>query len=262
MTGPATAGADARHLPTWLRFAHFGCGSGSLVEEPPHAASRSVRSDESSSASDRSMRAGMPKCWLLALRAESRENSSAVRRIPVLSARMRRARGRVMIVAGQPIELVDGEGRDWPGRFRTVAQLIGRAVPDAEVEHIGSTSVNGLPAKDVVDVLIGVEQDRWPAAVAALEQAGFICEGRKLGHSWLCAPSTERREVVLHVVVTDSREWTRRVTFRDLLRRSADARQRYLQIKREAAQSSADWGEYTAAKGPTVRAMLDGDAPD
>lgn len=168
--------------------------------------------------------------------------------------------GRVVAVRGQPIELVDGEGRDWPGRFRAVAQVIARAVPDAEVEHIGSTSVTGLPAKDVVDVLIGVEQYRWSDAVAALEQAGFICEGRKPGHSWLCAPSTERREVVLHVVVTGSREWNRRVTFRDLLRSSADARQRYLQIKREAAESSGDWGEYTAAKGPTVRAMLDGDA--
>lgn len=165
-----------------------------------------------------------------------------------------------MAVADQPIELVDGAGRDWPGRFLAVAEKIAGVLPDAAVEHIGSTSVEGLPAKDVVDVLIGISPDEWSDAVATLEQSGFICEGRKPGHAWLCAPMPERREVVLHVVVTGSREWNRRIEFRDLLRSNPDARAQYLKVKRAAAESWADWAEYTAAKGPTVRAMLDGGA--
>lgn len=163
-------------------------------------------------------------------------------------------------VANQPIELVDGAGRDWPGRFRAVKARISAVVPSAEIEHIGSTSVEGLPAKDVVDVLVGVSPDEWSGAVAALEQAGFICEGQRDGHVWLCAPEPGHRQAVLHVVVTGSGEWNRRLQFRDLLRRSAHARAQYLKAKQAAAESSADWGEYTAAKGPTVREMLDGDA--
>jgi dephospho-CoA kinase len=61
---------------------------------------------------------------------------------------------------------------------------------------------------------------------------------------------------VIHVVETDRRQWVRRIAFRDLLRRDADARAEYLQTKRATEAQTSDWNAYTQAKTATVHRLL------
>lgn len=122
-------------------------------------------------------------------------------------------------------------------------------LPDAEVEHIGSTSVPDLPAKDVVDVLFGVNLHQWATAMDLLSSDGFGWEGHREGHAWFSLPDKSNREIVVHLVQIQGRQWHRR----SVPRHPAE---RYLSVKRGAAASTKDWDTYTTHKVGVVAAIL------
>lgn len=128
--------------------------------------------------------------------------------------------------------------------------------PHARIEHIGSTAVPGLPGKDVVDVMLGVDRQLVDDTVVALSTGGFDVEGQRAGHGWLSWPHRCARQVVVHVVALDGSQWNDRLAFRDLLRTDPGARARYLAVKRAAAADSTGWGDYTAFKAPVVTELL------
>lgn len=156
----------------------------------------------------------------------------------------------------QPVILVPSRFAEWADRYSSVTVTIAKVLPAARVEHIGSTAIPELPAKDVVDVLVGVDAVHLQDAADALAAAGFDLEGSKPGHCWLSAPDRSRRECVVHVVVSDSSEWEARIAFRDLLRSDPGARAEYLATKVAAAAAALGWADYTAAKYPTVSRLL------
>lgn len=162
------------------------------------------------------------------------------------------------MAAGQEVLLVSRHPEEWHSRFVSLQSRIRTIVPGAAIEHIGSTAVVGMPAKDVVDLLVGVDFSMVATVAEALRDAEWDLEGFRAGHAWLSMPDRGARTAVVHVVEHGGAQWRDRVAFRDLLRRSADARQRYLRAKMEAAQESAGWGEYTAAKAATVASLLEG----
>ncbi|WP_454294878.1 dephospho-CoA kinase [Salana multivorans] len=133
-------------------------------------------------------------------------------------------------------------------------------------DHIGSTAVPGLQAKDVVDVQIGVASLEDAAALApALTAAGFPlaqAQARDVpkpsaaeaasAEQWrktLHGSADPDRPVNLHVRVTGSPGWCWALAFRDWLRADPAARQRYQDMKAEALERVADQldGHPTAA---------------
>lgn len=146
------------------------------------------------------------------------------------------------------IEIVDYD-HHWPVRFREHAERIQRALgPRARrVDHIGSTSVPGLAAKPVVDVLVQVRdpEDEF-AYVPPLLRAGYEMRVREEGHRMLRTPE---RDVHLHVCEAGS-DWAyRHLVFRDWLRLDATDRRAYEQLKRDLAQREwADTNDYALAK--------------
>lgn len=127
------------------------------------------------------------------------------------------------------VVLVDGDPELWARRFVDLHGRLRRALgPGALIEHIGSTAVPNLPAKDVVDALVGVALDEIGPAAQVLAAAGFAIEGRRDGHVWLSRRREGRRKCIVHVVEAHGRKWQRRIAFRDLLRRDPEARSRYV----------------------------------
>ncbi|MBW8482107.1 GrpB family protein [Actinomadura parmotrematis] len=121
------------------------------------------------------------------------------------------------------------------------------------VEHVGSTSVPGLPAKPIVDIAVGLSGTATEAAVeAALAPLGY----RYLGDAgddggWLYVLETRPAFRVLHLhgVRYGDQRWHDYLRFRGVLRRSAAARDAYEHLKRDlAARHAADRPGYTAAK--------------
>jgi dephospho-CoA kinase len=90
-----------------------------------------------------------------------------------------------------------------------------------------------------------------------LSSGGFDCEGHREGHAWFSLPDRRNREIVVHLVQIQGRQWHRRIAFRDILRKDIQARERYLRVKREAAAGTNDWGAYTAHKADVVAAILE-----
>ncbi|HLT85264.1 MAG TPA: GrpB family protein [Phototrophicaceae bacterium] len=157
---------------------------------------------------------------------------------------------------GQRVSLVASRHAEWAARFGELVARLEDLVPGAVVEHIGSTSVPGLPAKDVVDVLVGVAAADVEPVARRFAAAGLDLEGTRAHHCWLSLPDRTARTAVVHVVEHGGRAWDNRVSFRDLLRRDAAARQAYLRVKEDAARQTENWDDYTQAKTAVVAELL------
>jgi GrpB-like predicted nucleotidyltransferase (UPF0157 family) len=140
----------------------------------------------------------------------------------------------------------------WPERFaqerRCVTDALGGLA--RRVEHIGSTSVPGLGAKPIVDILVAVDDVDDHRIISALERAGYVLRVRETGHRMFRRPD---RSVHVHVWREGSEDVARHVLFRDWLRVSADDRDRYESAKRELARRDwDDMNDYADAKSPVV----------
>ena len=158
-----------------------------------------------------------------------------------------------------PITLADYD-LDWPAHFareaaRIRATLGGRAV---QVEHVGSTSVPGLAAKPIIDILLAVPDSADEQAyVPALEAAGYVLRAREPGwfeHRMFKGPDTD---INLHVFTVGAAEIGRMLLFRDWLRANDADRDAYLQVKRELAKQT--WRHvqhYADAKTAIVEQII------
>jgi GrpB-like predicted nucleotidyltransferase (UPF0157 family) len=155
-----------------------------------------------------------------------------------------------------PVTLVEWDPA-WPARFEHEAARIRGALGSVarRVEHIGSTSVPGLAAKPVVDILLTVnDPDAEADFLPALEAAGYVLRVREPRHRMFRTPDLG---VHVHVHADDDPECDRVLVFRDRLRTDAADRAAYERLKRElAVRDWADRQQYADAKGPLVEAII------
>jgi GrpB-like predicted nucleotidyltransferase (UPF0157 family) len=163
-----------------------------------------------------------------------------------------------------PTVVISPYSADWPQHFHVVREeLLSVFAPiGVAVEHTGSTSVPGLAAKPVIDVLLGAD------SLIAIESK--IRSLRELGYEYVSKYERElpmRRYFVkaaaavprvhLHGVEIGSSFWREHVAFRDALRADAALCAQYQALKLQLAnQFSDDKSAYTAAKGPFIQAVL------
>ena len=159
-----------------------------------------------------------------------------------------------------PIEIVPYDPA-WPLRFQQEREALRRVLGPwlvGPIQHIGSTSVPGLAAKAVIDILAVVEtlEQSKPAIleVAALGYCYFPYQS-DIKH-WFCKPSPAFRTHHLHLVPIDSPQWRGTVAFRNYLRVHADVAAEYEELKRRLAnQFRLDREAYTDAKRPFIEAI-------
>jgi GrpB-like predicted nucleotidyltransferase (UPF0157 family) len=151
---------------------------------------------------------------------------------------------------------------DWPAAFeairRRLAAILGeRAV---RIDHVGSTSVPGLDAKDVIDVQVSV---RSLADADPLADAGYRVFPAARDHVPPGAPDDERewskrffnnpegeRRANIHVREVGRANQRYALLFRDYLRTHAAAAEAYARLKRTLAQEHPDLDAYTDVKDP------------
>ena len=158
-----------------------------------------------------------------------------------------------------PIHLADYDPA-WPLLYEReatrVRDLLGGRVH--LLEHVGSTSVPGLPAKPIIDMLLVVaDSGDEPAYVPSMEAGGYavrIREPEWHEHRLFKGPDTD---INLHTFSVGSSEIERMLAFRDRLRAHDDERDRYLRTKRElAARHWVYVQDYADAKGEVVEAII------
>jgi GrpB-like predicted nucleotidyltransferase (UPF0157 family) len=148
----------------------------------------------------------------------------------------------------------------WPERFRREEAKIRTALGGAAltVEHIGSTSVPGLAAKPIVDILLVVEDSADESSyLPALERAGYALRVREPNFDEHRMLRTPEKDVHMHVYSEGSREIGRYLLLRERLREDEGDRELYVRTKRELA--SRDWpsvDHFAEAKSEVVEGIL------
>ena len=148
----------------------------------------------------------------------------------------------------------------WPLEFATEAERIERACAGLPIrlEHIGSTSIPGLSAKPVIDILAGRPGNvRGTSYVEAFKQLGYEHKGAFgiPGRNYFRRGTPRTHHV--HLVNRSSDLWSDHLLFRDYLRMHAEVAREYETLKRELAGLYLhDKERYTDAKGPFVRSIV------
>lgn len=146
----------------------------------------------------------------------------------------------------------------WPAEFNrerfALADVLGGVVE--RIEHVGSTAVAGLAAKPLIDIALGFSDDalldegRARLLAAGYEDRGDL--GEKGGVVVTRGTPAERTHI-LHLVLVQSDQWRRFLTFRDALRADPEVRDEYATLKRDLArQFPKDREAYTGGKAPFV----------
>lgn len=161
-------------------------------------------------------------------------------------------------VVNGPILLVDYDPA-WPTVYEDLAILIDGALGSDVIalHHVGSTSVPGLAAKPIIDLVLEVADSADEEAyVPALEAAGFTFAHREaeLEHRLL---KFARPNANLHIYSAGCPETVRMIAFRDHLRRDAADRALYERTKRElAARTWRIVQDYADAKTEVVAEIM------
>jgi GrpB-like predicted nucleotidyltransferase (UPF0157 family) len=126
------------------------------------------------------------------------------------------------------------------------------------VEHVGSTSVPGLAAKPVIDIVLVVADSSDEAEyVPDLEGAGYVLQFREPSwheHRFLI---DHKPDVQVHVFSVGSQEVARMLMFRDRLRTHPEDRDCYEETKRKLAAERWPYvQDYADAKSSVVEAIL------
>lgn len=126
------------------------------------------------------------------------------------------------------------------------------------IEHYGSTSVPGLVAKPLLDILVGGPEANDPEPyITALAPLGYDYAAHAGVPEHLVFGRGTGRTHLVHVVRYGGGAWHRALAFRDALRADAALRQAYAALKHELAERyGAERGHYTAAKSAFVEQVL------
>ena len=152
--------------------------------------------------------------------------------------------------------------RTWKFAFEEIKREIEGAIGDLiiGIEHVGSTSVEGLSAKPIIDIdVIIKDYSILDAVVRKLEAIGYIHEGNlgiKDREAFKYSDKPHLQQHHLYVCPQQSKELYRHITFRDFLVNNSEAVKKYSAVKEKAAQLFPDNIEkYIEYKSPCIEEL-------
>jgi GrpB-like predicted nucleotidyltransferase (UPF0157 family) len=151
---------------------------------------------------------------------------------------------------------------EWALQFEVECAMLERVIAPwlhGGVHHVGSTSVPGLAAKPIIDILAGVRD--LEASRAAFEPLATLSyawhEHRPEAHAFFKPADGAQATHHLHLTVPGSDLWRERLAFRDALRADPALVAEYAEWKLEHAEGTGPRDGYTAGKRPFVLRVLE-----
>ncbi|MBN8568109.1 MAG: GrpB family protein [Ignavibacteria bacterium] len=173
---------------------------------------------------------------------------------------------------------------DWKNKFEDEKKFLSELLREfnPQIEHIGSTAIEGLGAKPVVDIQIGMRKyEDLDSMVDIMIAAGYVYykkyEVVLPDRRYFVKAANPNNEVLpkilytyednfdrkehphlfhIHTVELDSGWWRRHIAFRDYLRNNGAARDEYYKLKVELAEKEwKDKNDYTDAKTEFVKSI-------
>lgn len=150
----------------------------------------------------------------------------------------------------------------WKTDFESISEEINNAIGDLIIciEHVGSTSVEGLSAKPCIDIDVVIKDySIFDSVVERLNTIGYIHKGNlgiKDREAFKYSNKPHLQTHHLYVCPQNSEELYRHITFRDYLRNNPDAAMKYGAVKEKAAQLFPDdMDKYIAYKSSCIEEM-------
>ena len=158
--------------------------------------------------------------------------------------------------------VVERYNEAWKSDFEAIKSEIKAAVGDLiiGIEHVGSTSVEGMSAKPCIDIDVVIEDySVFEAVIKGLETIGYIHEGDlgiKDREAFKYADKPHLRQHHLYVCPKNSEELHRHVTFRDYLASHPESAREYSFVKEKAAELfPEDIDKYIVYKSPCIEEL-------
>lgn len=152
----------------------------------------------------------------------------------------------------------------WKSAFEDIKTELESAIGDLSVgiEHVGSTSVEGMSAKPCIDIDVIIrDYSVFHAVVKRLKTIGYIHEGNlgiKDREAFQYSDKAYLQKHHLYVCPQYSEELYRHITFRDFLRNHPEAVKRYSLVKEKAARLFPDdIDRYMAYKSPCIEELYE-----
>ena len=152
--------------------------------------------------------------------------------------------------------------RIWKSDFEEIKREIEGAIGDLMIgiEHVGSTSVEGMSAKPVIDIDVIIKDYAvFDAVVRRLEAIGYVHEGNlgiKDREAFKYSNKPHLQQHHLYVCPQQSEELHRHIAFRDFLTKNPEAVKKYSAVKEKAAQLFPDNIErYIEYKSPCMEEL-------
>ena len=150
----------------------------------------------------------------------------------------------------------------WRDAFLKIERELKGALKDLaiSVEHVGSTSVEGLSAKPCIDIDVVIESESaLDAVISALYEIGYIHEGNLGIEGREAFKYTDKPHLMKHhlyVCPEYSKELHRHITFREFLKSNPEAAKRYSEVKETAARLFPDdIDKYIEFKSPCIEEL-------
>ena len=155
----------------------------------------------------------------------------------------------------------------WPLLFEEEKEKLSKALGKhaLSIQHMGSTSVPGLGAKPIIDIMIAVrtleEADQFciqPVIALGYEYVKEFEQETPMRRYFRKSNAEGVRTHHIHMVVINSDWWVNHLLFRDYLRANGDARRAYEAHKRQLAEREWNRGnDYAEAKTDFILKMME-----
>lgn len=181
---------------------------------------------------------------------------------------------------------IDKYNPAWQQNFEIIKEDMNRLIGflNPRIEHIGSTSVEGLSAKPIIDVLIGLQSEEdLNKVIIPLTENGYVYYEiynrylpdrrffvkHKIDPKLLSLPPIfkendivpantnehNNRSAHIHIWPRSSEHWVRHIAFRNYLRSHPDVRDKYQNLKEQLSKMEwKDGNEYNEAKDAFIKA--------
>jgi len=151
----------------------------------------------------------------------------------------------------------------WGTYFLTVKSIISEQLNGyfLDIQHIGSTSIQGIAAKPIIDIGILIKDETYLSnCIQVLEAIGYIYRGdagNSGGHLFVKEIVVDVRTEHLHIIEQGDIQWQNYLEFRDYLNANSIAAEAYSKLKQSSAiQYPNDRKAYTASKTKFIQQIL------
>lgn len=152
---------------------------------------------------------------------------------------------------------------EWQSQFsyekKRIINAIGKEI--IGIEHIGSTSIPGLMAKPIIDLMVGIKDlDDVAKLIAPLARIEFeyVPKLELVGRYFFRKGEWGKGTAHLHICEINGVEWTEKLLFRDYLRLHPTVASEYASLKEElAARYAFDRSTYTLKKEPFIKEIIE-----